>query len=110
VSAPTFGSTEDDHHDAPLSQSPSDLAAAMSSWSPDGATLETAQSRKLLKSVDLTRAELQKSSNRIASKAITTGETGDFLLSGVSRFLSSSSNATEHAVKVCGVRRFVLME
>jgi len=82
-SASVDTSTDDD--DAPFAQqSAQDLATAMLSWLPDDATLEYGGSKKLFKSFDRVRAELQKRSHSMASEAIASGETRDVLLSDIS--------------------------
>ena len=83
-------STKNDADDSsplliPISQqSTEELASVMLSWLPNGATIAHADAKKLLKSFDHVRAELQHRSNLLASKAIETGEQRDVLLSDVS--------------------------
>jgi len=84
ASSASFDTISADDDGAPFAQqSAQDLATAMLSWLPDGATLEYGGSKKLFKSFDRVRAELQKRSNSMASEAIATGETRDVLLSDI---------------------------
>jgi len=64
--------------------SPQDLAQKLLAWLPQDATIKHKDAQKLLKSVDLVRAELQHRANRMTVDSIESGEKADVLLSGMS--------------------------
>lgn len=75
---------EDDGNALLKGQSPQELANTLLSWLPNGATIKSSQAKKLLKTFDLVRAELQNRSNVMASETIAAGGTRDLSFSGIS--------------------------
>jgi len=65
-------------------QNPKDLARKMLAWIPQDASIKHKDAKKLLKSFDLVRAELQHRANCMSVHSIESGEKSDVLLSGVS--------------------------
>ena len=66
-----------------MRQSQKELCQTLLSWLPPGATIKSADAKKLLKPFDLVRAELQHRSNVMASATIVAGGTRDLALAGV---------------------------
>ena len=75
---------EDDANMLLKGQSPQEIANTLLSWLPNGATIKSSQARKMLKTFDLVRAELQHRSNVMASETIAAGGKRDLSFSGIS--------------------------